>query len=87
MPKKRSRIQKQRAKYHYAMPAGHSFSGASTEDKAGLVQITEPLLKVHNDVIKLYAYDPRFIINDLRWTITATVIILGLLIGTYWWLR
>ena len=74
MSKKRTKQQKIKAQYHYALPSTHSFSGIETTLKP--LNKTQSLVLKKSDVTSLYHYDPKFITLDLRRTLTITVIIL-----------
>lgn len=84
MPKQRTRKQKTRAQYHYAFPANRSFSGLESA-KTAEPQAKNPSTKT--DVSSLYYYDPGYITKDLRKTLLVSVIILGVQLGIYFWLR
>jgi len=76
MPKKRTREQKIRTQYHYAMPVGRSFTG----------QLEAPVKKTQ-DTLSLYAYDPAYVIKDIRWTVIVSLFILAAQMGLYFWLK
>jgi hypothetical protein len=66
MSKKRTKLQKIKAQYHYALPSTHSFSGIDA------VSVRVPL----RDVVSLYYYDPKLITMDIGRTMTVSIIIL-----------
>jgi len=85
MSKKRTRAQKARAHYHYAMPAAHSFSGLKEEEK-----ITPPnsgTKQIVSNITSLYSYDPAFITKDIRHTLLVSILIVCLQLGIYFWLK
>ncbi len=84
MPKKRTKQQKIRAQYHYAFPAGHSFSGIESE-KSDIESVST--VRKTDDILSLYQYDPHYIVKDIRWTLLTSLIILALQIGLYIWLK
>jgi hypothetical protein len=84
MPKKRTRQQKIRAQYHYALPANRSFSGV---DNDASNSVAGPALVKKTDVMSLYHYDPIFIVRDIRWTMIASLFILAAQLGLYLWLK
>lgn len=84
MSKKRTKQQKVRAQYHYALPVTRSFSGIKPdhdmETKPGVRGFEKT-----NDVSALYAYDPHFTRLDILRTMIISLIILTFQLALYWW--
>ena len=81
MPKKRTKLQKIKAQYHYALPSTHSFSGIEVPLK--LVNKAANPAQRQNDITSLYSYDPKFITEDLMKTLTVSSIIIIIQIILY----
>ncbi len=84
MPKKRTRQQKIRAQYHYAMPVGRSFTGVTVNEED---HKAVPAIRKGQDILSLYSYDPAYIVRDIRWTLGASFVILIVQFGLYFWLK
>ncbi len=78
MPKKRTKKQKVRATYHYAFPATKSFVGLENE-------ISLPVQEANS--LSLYQYDPKFLSQDLTKTMVVTLLMIGVEIGLYLFLK
>lgn len=84
MPKKRTKQQKIRAQYHYALPVSRSFSGIKPDgDEKNKVDVR--MFDKTADVSSLYAYDPYFTRMDIRRTVMISMVILAFQLALYWW--
>jgi hypothetical protein len=82
MAKKRTKKQKARSVYHYAYPAGRSFTAV---DPMNLPQAKTGESR-KTDVSGLYQYDPHYLRMDLAKTVAVTLLMVAVEIGLYYWL-
>jgi hypothetical protein len=85
MARKRTRKQKAQIVHSYGSFRQRVFETKETGVSSRQVEFARQ--KPAFNVLSLYHYDPKYILQDLRRTVIISVFVLALQVGLYFWLQ